>query len=112
MMGFNCERLFSSSWRIASSKRCASSGLISSACGMDGELSEAFFHLTGRVFQEMARMDRWYPIVVGKNQILAIDLADFVMDLRSLAVAPVAPVACCSCCSISFLSRISLGSFG
>ena len=34
-------------------------------------------------------MDRWYPIVVGKNQILAIDLADFVMDLRSRAVAPV-----------------------
>ena len=25
---------------MASSKRCASSGLISSACGMDGELSE------------------------------------------------------------------------
>ena len=37
-------------------------------------------------------MDRWYPFVVGRNRILAVDLADFVMDLRSLAVAPVALV--------------------
>ena len=50
------------------------------------------FLLIERVFHEVVRMDRLHPTFVGKNRILEIDLADFVMDLRSLAVVPLAAV--------------------